>query len=160
MTMTVAQITASLATLAPPFDPRTAASRVTAGAAYLDTVRPGWHDDVNLDHLDVATATDCVLGQLYGNYPNAPLFDGITRPNLLPVRGRGSWMVFDHDALNTYRRQLDERAVPYGFAAEAVSAEYPALNAAWRSEILARRERITVTPVTTRFEPAWELVDA
>lgn len=39
---------------------------IVRGAAYLDKVRPGWRDQINLDTLDLGMCTTCVLGQLAG----------------------------------------------------------------------------------------------
>jgi hypothetical protein len=43
------------------------------GAALLDRVNPGWHERINLADLDMSSACQCVLGQLYGWYE-----DGMT----------------------------------------------------------------------------------
>lgn len=39
------------------------------GAAYLDTVRPGWADRIDLDIFDITMSECCVIGQLYEDYP-------------------------------------------------------------------------------------------
>jgi hypothetical protein len=44
------------------------AERVAAGAALLDERVPGWHDAIDVDRLDIDSPTQCVLGQLYGDY--------------------------------------------------------------------------------------------
>lgn len=42
---------------------------VAAGAALLDSLRDDdWRALINRDTLDIASVTDCVLGQLYGGY--------------------------------------------------------------------------------------------
>lgn len=38
------------------------------GAELLDRIRPGWHNEIDLDTLEVSDFERCVLGQLYGNY--------------------------------------------------------------------------------------------
>lgn len=38
---------------------------VVRGALRLDSVRPGWEDEINLDLLDMRHAERCILGQLY-----------------------------------------------------------------------------------------------
>lgn len=46
----------------------TIAERVEAGAKWLDANRPGWVDRINLNTLDLGYCTQCVLGQLDGDY--------------------------------------------------------------------------------------------
>jgi hypothetical protein len=41
-------------------------TRVAAGAALLDQRRPGWHQQVEPDRLDLLDSRSDVLGQLYG----------------------------------------------------------------------------------------------
>lgn len=41
--------------------------RVVKGAAYLDTIRPGWEDEIDLEILDITDASCCVLGELYAD---------------------------------------------------------------------------------------------
>lgn len=48
--------------------------RVAAGVAYLDEQAPGWRDRVNLDRLRMSHCEDCILGQIYGDYWDAPIF--------------------------------------------------------------------------------------
>lgn len=47
------------------------ADRAHLGAEYLDTVRPGWAQEIDLDVLDMYTSDHCVLGQLYFDYTTA-----------------------------------------------------------------------------------------
>lgn len=42
-----------------------AASYAHKGAAFLDEIRPGWDDTVNLTNLKLASSMSCVLGQVY-----------------------------------------------------------------------------------------------
>jgi hypothetical protein len=39
--------------------------RVTAGAAWLDRVKPGWATLVNPDAIDLDSPHDCILGQVF-----------------------------------------------------------------------------------------------
>lgn len=86
--------------------------RVAAGAAWLDKHRPGWADAINLDQLDLADCTVCVLGQVYGDFWNAPLSDGLP----------GEWT---------------RRATEMGFADD--HGRYTELNEAWAALIDERR---------------------
>ncbi len=47
---------------------RDQAHRVTMGVEYLDSRTPGWWKHIDLRTLDVTSATNCVLGQVYGTY--------------------------------------------------------------------------------------------
>jgi hypothetical protein len=42
-------------------------SRVRAGASLLDVRNPGWRDKITRP-VNLLSAADCVLGQVYGNY--------------------------------------------------------------------------------------------
>jgi hypothetical protein len=44
---------------------------IPAAAAFLDKFRPGWHNEVDADSLDMSNPGKCILGQLYGNYWDA-----------------------------------------------------------------------------------------
>lgn len=46
----------------------TTADRVARGAALLDQYLPGWTSEINLNELRIESGSDCVLGQLYGDY--------------------------------------------------------------------------------------------
>jgi hypothetical protein len=49
--------------------------RVALGAAWLDEYREGWFNEVDLGQLILSSPCRCVLGQLYGEYMDAPLVD-------------------------------------------------------------------------------------
>lgn len=53
------------------------ASRVRAGVAFLDENKPGWHEFVIPQVLNMASGCNCVLGQVYGDFYRAErdLFD-------------------------------------------------------------------------------------
>lgn len=93
-----------------------ATERVKAGAALLDDSDPGWVDRINLEKFSLRSECRCILGQLDGDY-----WRGLKKRDLTDY--------FDADGL--------------GFAAEVngeeESAEWDALEAAWRELILARR---------------------
>lgn len=94
--------------------------RVAAGVAWLDENRSGWIDLVNLDTLDLSSCTLCVLGQLFGEYEDAPLAAKYT-PDLAstgPARSRGFEVAYR--TASAYR-------------------EYADLTAEWRRVIESRR---------------------
>lgn len=43
-----------------------AGERVARGAAYLDRVRPGWHEQIDIGQLALESCTRCIVGQLRG----------------------------------------------------------------------------------------------
>ena len=49
------------------------AERVANGVKWLDENRPSWIAEVNPDTLALQSPCDCVLGQLFGNYWDAPM---------------------------------------------------------------------------------------
>lgn len=47
--------------------------RVQRGIAILDGLGPeGWRDRVDLDDLEIADGTCCILGQVFGNFYEMP----------------------------------------------------------------------------------------
>jgi hypothetical protein len=41
------------------------ATMVANGVAFLDKEYPGWEHEIDIDDLDIASSTRCILGQLY-----------------------------------------------------------------------------------------------
>ena len=39
---------------------------VQRGAAWLDRVRPGWEDDIDLTSLEMSECARCIVGQIWG----------------------------------------------------------------------------------------------
>jgi hypothetical protein len=105
--------------------------RVSAGARALDALNPGWEDKINLDRLDVANPQLCVLGQLYGEYCDAP--SGL-RDNEIE---RGFYAnvaeAIDGMSFETYiaRAQVIR---------DQINTEYQDLTNSWRELITCRRE--------------------
>lgn len=50
-----------------------ARERVERCAAWLDKNKPGWADQMNLRRFDIFKGSECVIGQLYGDWDNMPL---------------------------------------------------------------------------------------
>lgn len=46
----------------------TPTKRVTKGAAFLDTHRPGWDNRINLDKFELRYPDNCIIGQLDGDF--------------------------------------------------------------------------------------------
>jgi len=57
--------------------------RVRNGIKFLNKTRPGWRQELNAQQLEMNSCTQCVLGQIYGNYHEAIQRLNIRRPTLL-----------------------------------------------------------------------------
>lgn len=106
-----------------------AATRVARGVALLDRKAPGWVDRIDLDTLELSSAFDCVLGQLY--------------------RGFGAGMY----ALNLDR----ESAMAHGFLTSNMDF-YDELQAEWirvirvlRGEESSEPLKVSKAPLRTRL---------
>jgi hypothetical protein len=77
--------------------------KVRSGVRFLnERLGRGWQKRINLDELDLADCEECILGQLYGSYHDAPVL----------------W---------TYGQMAES-----GFAGGwAIKGGYPALTEAW-----------------------------
>jgi cytochrome P450 len=51
----------------------TISERVARGVAWLDENRPAWDREIDLGRLVLSSPCRCVLGQLYGDYSDAPI---------------------------------------------------------------------------------------
>lgn len=90
-------------------------ARVEAGMAWLDSFKPGWERDIDLATLNLRSGCDCILGQALRDLAeigSSGYSYGLPR---LP-----EWDAYGH-----------------GFVA-VESADYPALEAEWRTAIKAR----------------------
>ncbi|WP_022835131.1 hypothetical protein [Salisaeta longa] len=102
-----------------------ARARVKRGASFLDAMQPGWHRDVDLDRLELASGEQCVLGQLHGEF----------RMGL----GRSLLWSMDSAPLSS------ASPVDYGFQCvrdvpeEAQARDYRLLNIAWHAAVHARQ---------------------
>lgn len=97
--------------------------RVHRGAALLDLRRPGWAAKVALDRLAMDSCTECILGQLYGQYLHGRRKLGLGNWSASADRGF-ALSPDDGVALGT-----DEGQKPIRFAA---------LGALWRREVRSR----------------------
>jgi hypothetical protein len=98
--------------------------RVAAGVAWLDEHVPDWLGRIDLNRLELAACTQCVLGQLFGDYNDAPS-DASNRGELLGFDR--ALAAADWDSLSGHE------------LSGAVSSEYRSLNAEWRRVIESRR---------------------
>jgi hypothetical protein len=105
---------------------RALAERAARGAALLDQRWPGWADAIDPRRLDLASAEDDVLGQLYGSFD-----EGLGELVMLDANP-GAWA--DSDWAPTYGFDL-----PAEIGSDQEPAGYADLIRCWRSEI-ARRQ--------------------
>lgn len=127
-----------------------AIKRVARGAALLDRTLPGWEHNIDLQRLNLALGTDCVLGQVCeaavlkaGLKPSRGVFNGydtltedrafcITYPSTMPILG-ALWDVtigMKHEDL-----------VKHGFFAESAKknpVDWEDLDAAWTALVKER----------------------
>jgi hypothetical protein len=52
-------------------DQQDARERVARGARFLDQHRPGWHAEIDTARLRMESCAQCILGQLFGDFPRA-----------------------------------------------------------------------------------------
>jgi hypothetical protein len=105
-----------------------ARERVTRGAAQLDELRPGWDTLVNVDLIDLSTAEDCVLGQVFGNYCTA--IDTYIRRDDLDERIACGFTINGDRIFEAFNDLADY---------EGGRPALRVLEEAWREEILRRR---------------------
>lgn len=94
--------------------------KVARGARYLDRVKPDWYGLVDVETLNLISAEDCVLGQVFGDYETglSHLFGG-NGPDLTD-------------------------RIEYGFTNTAVFEDLPELNEVWALVVDARKMPVTV----------------
>lgn len=106
----------------------TVAERVAAGAAWLDENRPRWEDYIDLERLMLDDEEDCILGQLYGGFNEAP--DELVTPGW-----RATHLGFDLMLPSPWNQFPDE----YQYTPERMRE----LEAEWRRLIESRRAEVT-----------------
>lgn len=112
------------------------AARVARGVALLDEKKPGWEHEIDLDGLDIASASRCITAQLSESsfYLEGMWELGLTGGN------SGTYVTHGFNADNGLRGCdgpccAGLPVLPEGYTMEAAHA---ALNAEWRRVITAR----------------------
>jgi hypothetical protein len=113
----------------------TMTERVVRGAALLDERMPGWEAKIDLDRLDLNSAWDCVLGQLYGQDDR----NGYDRGKLmldmsLPIAADHGFSQFGPGCPRTRALGDQDRDELL-----AINEAYRELTNTWRDLILSRR---------------------
>lgn len=95
--------------------------KVARGATYLDRVRPGWYNEIDVKTLEINDCHECVVGQLTKGW----------HPSKLGILG---------DEVISYGFNLFEPGWPEFFAMGGTSAEwYQPLQDAWLTAIETRK---------------------
>lgn len=94
--------------------------RVQNGATWLDENEPGWAQRIDPVALNIESCARCILGQLYGDYINAP---------------EDAWA-------GVGERNAVERGFSYDPQADDPGADNRQLNAEWRRLIESRRTAV------------------
>ncbi len=104
------------------------------GANLLDEKEPGWHNEIDINKLDIASCKDCVLGQLGQKYVTDCYFSHMSE--------RLGFLVGD------FATSIGDLGY-YGFAhndnlkfdfTRSLKENYAALTKAWKQIIIERRE--------------------
>jgi hypothetical protein len=61
------------------FDTTMQVDAVKNGASYFDAKKPDWALEINVEKLDLSSGSQCIIGQLYGQYDRKNLVElGLT----------------------------------------------------------------------------------
>ncbi len=93
---------------------------VTAGAAWLDKVKPGWNELINENNLDMGHCELCIIGQLFDDYWKA-------KASLFP---------------NTNEENKTQWAIRHGFYGMYEESGWVGLGQEWIAEIKRRKEKV------------------
>lgn len=77
--------------------------KVEKGAEFLDDIRPGWEDEIDIESLDMGYCRICILGQLYGTFGKGVI-------NAMPGKdGKPEEAVhYGFDILNSYEENYSD----------------------------------------------------
>jgi hypothetical protein len=109
----------------------TAAGRVARGAAFLDAVWPGWARNVDGDRLAMESCTECVLGQVRGDYHVA--IDDLGHDGC-----EDTWAEDYGFRLTDQQRKTVDGSVDPGVRAEGRRRMWDELADLWRAEVRRR----------------------
>lgn len=116
------------------------AERVAAGARFLDEHDPGWFAGIDLETLDLALGSNCVLGQRQGSYREGAVWLAET-----------AWLAGIADSASTGLDLLTRLGFDAGSSNwSEIVAEYAILTTAWTLEIERRRAADAARDTTGR----------
>lgn len=128
--------------------------RVARGAALLDGVTPGWWSRIDPVELEIASCTECVLGQVFGNYSL-----GITALGMEQEPARSAF-VGDHAfGLRGGDTDWPANGHQYDVLSREIARAFCLLRDAWLIEINARMtEGVALARLKQSAVPDEELV--
>jgi len=106
----------------------------------LDDVAPYWYERVSVGALNLASATSCVLGQLFGYYHAGMVVVFGTLDSEATAEAKSD----DYGFSAFYSREV-------GCPESTGRAAWDALTQAWREEITRRRMSATTRTIRPRF---------
>jgi hypothetical protein len=105
--------------------------RVRRGAAWLDQVKPGWEQMIDIRQLNLRQFESCTIGQTFGS---------LTSQNLCVDRQFSIPMGFALDTpIAKFKRVLFWKRQISGYTQVQANHEYKLLTSAWIQEILRRQ---------------------
>ena len=115
-----------------------ALARAYDGAAFLDEVRPGWDEKVNLTTLNLESSRHCVLGQVFDedarSHSSRAFVDGFVYAYVRLLDG--------NEDNETFNLGFDHTAdADDGLAYDGATVTYKELDEAWGWLITARRNQ-------------------
>lgn len=119
----------------------TAHELVARGAELLDEKLPGWADQIDVDHLYMASGCRCVLGQLAGEETNLCAL-GLSEPGEYWDARKGLGLGEREGFYGFNVSDYANAAEPNDFTADPLreyDVTFEDLRDAWKGEIVARR---------------------
>lgn len=95
--------------------------RIALGTQFLDSVKPGWAGEIDLEELDLSMPSSCVLGQLFE--AEADAYDAVGAFTV------GSWAA--HDWLDEQGYDLEGESAEFVSAAEMCGFEREGMTSGW-----------------------------
>lgn len=131
-----------------------AAGLVANGVALLDRVRPDWYRVIDRDRINVGSASDCPVGQIFGDYTGglSVLFPDVLGDPDSDQRCTDCGCVPDVngcECVSPYTEAVMRAAQAHGFDT-SFRATYHALTVAWRDAVTTRRAVATVLALRAR----------
>lgn len=123
-------------------------ARVSRAAKFLDENTPGWAYKVRLRDLDIASCSNCVLGQLFGEYDEGMALLGLYGDDFFTYEPTPIGSAF-HPFIESKRYDTLCEAGRWEEADEIVEVNTEKVNELWRDEIRTRRGKSGTNRRTT-----------
>ena len=115
-----------------------AVRRVSSGAAFLDGVRPGWHDRVNLATLTLSDPCECIVAQLGGTVMRGGAYRRAESQARYGAQA-AQLLGLSVDAYLDLATVTAALGFDFDWQQGGTPADFPALQEAWVAAITARR---------------------